>query len=75
MSKPMELAVVALRAWTIKKQGEKFYISPTAFVRRPRWSKGYSSLQGACMALARKCAEEWTERNDRRKFHRLTKES
>jgi len=65
MSKGIPPTVVALQAWTIKQQGHKFYIRPTAFIRKPRWSKGYRSLQAACMALSRKLAEEWTARNER----------
>jgi len=76
MSRPIPPALFALQAWTIKKHGEKFYIRPTAFRRKPQWSKSYRSLQGACMAVARKLAEEWLDRHDRRrKMYRLTKES
>jgi hypothetical protein len=76
MSKPVPPALFALKAWTIKKQGEKYYISPTAtFDDKTRWSKGYDSLQSACQAIARKLAEEWTEREVRRRsFHRLKRE-
>jgi len=63
--KPIPPTVVALQAWTIKKHGDKFYIRPTSFIRKPQWSKGYRSLQAACMALSRKLAEEWTARNER----------
>jgi hypothetical protein len=68
MSRPIPPAVFALRAWTIKQQGDKFYIAPTAvFDDRQRWSKGYDTLQRACMAIARKHVEEWLKRNKRRK--------
>ena len=69
-------AVFAVKAWTIKKQGEKFYIAQSiAFAEKPHWSKGYASLQAACAAIARKLAEEWTARNARRrKFYKLAKE-
>jgi hypothetical protein len=67
MSKSSESAVFALKAWTIKKNGEKFYISPSvAFHDRQMWSKGYRSLHAACSAIARKLAEEWTRRSERR---------
>ena len=76
MSKPIPQAVFALKAWTIKEHGGKFFIAPTSsFDDKQRWSKGYASLQRACTAIARKLAEEWTERNERRrKFHRIKKE-
>ena len=76
MSRPIPPALFALSAWTIKQNGEKFYIAPTAsFDNKQRWSKGYDSLQRACTAIARKHAEEWTERNTKRiAFHRLARE-
>jgi hypothetical protein len=74
MSKPIAPAVFALRAWTIKKSGNKFYIIPSGAFGM-RWSKSYKSLQAACAAIARKHAEEWTQRNERRQAHYgLTKE-
>ena len=77
MSKPIPPALFALKGWSIKKQDEKFFISPTAaFDDKSAWSRGYSSLQAACQAIARKLAEEWAARNERRrKFHRLPKEN
>lgn len=76
MSRPIPPAVFALQAWTIKESGGKFFIAPTArFEDKPNWSKGYTSLQSACSAIARRHAEEWTQRNARRcKFHRIGKE-
>ena len=76
MSKPIPPACFALRQWTIKQTGDKFHISPTAaFDDKTKWSKGYASLQAATSAIARKLAEEWVERNERRrKFHRVRKE-
>ena len=76
MSKLIPPALFALKAWSIKKQGEKFFVSPsTTFQDKPNWSKGYASLQAACAAIGRKLAEEWLERNERRrKFYRLKKE-
>ena len=73
MSRPIPQAVFALKAWTIKQQGEKFYISPSAaFDDKTRWSKPYDSLQRACSAIARKLASEWQQRDKRRReFHGL----
>jgi hypothetical protein len=73
MSKPIPPAVFALRAWTIKESGGKYFIAPTGrFDDREKWSKGYKSLQAACSGIGRKLAEEWSARNARRaKFHRL----
>lgn len=74
MSRPIPPALFALKAWTIKKSGNKFYIIPSAPFGM-RWSKSYKSLQAACAAIARKLAEEWTSRNERRHAHYgLTKE-
>ena len=76
MSRPIPPAFFALSAWSIKQQGEKFFIAPTAaFGDKTKWSKGYASLQAATSSIARKLAEEWAERNERRrKFHRVRKE-
>jgi hypothetical protein len=71
MSRPMPQAVFALKAWTIKESGGKYYVSPTAsFDDKTRWSKPYDSLQRACTAIARKLASEWQQRDKRRRdFH------
>lgn len=67
MSKPIAPVLFALKAWTIKQNGEKYYISPSvAFHDKPQWSKSYRSLQAACSAIARRLAEEWTRRSERR---------
>lgn len=67
MSKPIPPALFALKAWTIKRNGDKYYISPSvAFHDKPQWSEGYRSLQAACSAIARKLAEEWTRRSERK---------
>ena len=66
MSRRIRPARFALRQWTIQRRGEKFYIAPAAsFDTKATCSKGYKSLQAACAAIARKHAEEWTERNAR----------
>ncbi len=71
MSRPIPPATFALKAWTIKQRGGKFYISPTAsFDDKTRWSKPYTTLQHACTAIARKLADEWRGRDQRRRqFH------
>jgi len=75
MSKPIPPAIYALRAWTIKERGDKFYIIPSGAFGM-RWSKSYKSLQAACAAVARKHAEEWIERDERRcNFHGIKKET
>jgi hypothetical protein len=67
MSKPIPPVLFALKAWTIKQNGDKCYIRPSvAFHDKPQWSKGYRSLQAACSAIARKLAEEWSRRSERR---------
>jgi hypothetical protein len=71
MARPIPPACFALKSWTIKQQGEKFVIAPTAsFDDKTRWSKPYASLQAACAAISRRLAEEWLERAQRRNaFH------
>lgn len=71
MSRPISPAVFALKAWTIMQKGDKFFIAPTAaFDEKTRWSKPYATLQRATTAVARKLADEWLQRNERRlKFH------
>jgi hypothetical protein len=77
MARPIPPACFALKSWTIKQQGEKFVIAPTAsFDDKTRWSKPYASLQAATSAIARKLAEEWREREERRRnFHGLKKDA
>ena len=66
MSKPYPSTLFALKAWTVKQHGDKFYIAPTAgFDDRLKWSRGYASLQAACAGIARKLAEEWLARSAR----------
>jgi hypothetical protein len=69
-------AIFALKAWTIKESGGKYYISPTGcFDDRVRWSKPYQTLQRACTAIARKLAAEWQERDERRRHFHGSKEA
>lgn len=57
-----EARVFALKGFTIKTEGAKFFVSPTG---RKTWSGPYKSLQHATTAIARKLAREFTERNGR----------
>ena len=58
--------VLALKAWTIKAENGKFFMSPTAsFENKHRWRGPYRSLHLATTAVARKLAEEFSERNMR----------
>jgi hypothetical protein len=72
MWKPVSTTVFALKAWTIKRRGDKFYIGRSAsFDDKRRWiNTSYGSLQAACMAIARKHAEEWRARSERQKVGR-----
>jgi hypothetical protein len=61
------LEVYALQAWSVKKLGDNWYVSPTAcFDNKPEWSKPYASLYRATTAIARKLAEEVLARQKRR---------
>lgn len=66
-SEPMDsdAGVFALTAWSIKTDGTTFQIART-WHGKPRWSKPYKSLRAATQAVARKLAEELTERLARR---------
>jgi len=60
--------VYALRAWSVKKVGDNWYVAPTAcFDNKPEWSKPYASLYRATTAIARKLAEEVLTRQKRRR--------
>jgi len=54
--------VFALKGFTIKTKGAKFFVSPTG---RNMWSGPYKSLHHATTAIARKLAREFTERHAR----------
>ena len=63
-------AVYSLRAWSVKKSGDKWYIELTAcFDGKPEWSRPYATLHRATTAIARKLAEEVTTRHKRRCEH------
>lgn len=60
--------VYALRAWTVKVRGKKYFISPTY---DPSKEHGpYKSLQSCTMAIQRKLQEEFVRRHQRvESFH------
>ena len=57
-----EARVFALKGFTIKSDGDRFFISPTG---RDAWSGPHKSLQHATTAIARKLSHEFVERNAR----------
>ena len=58
--------VFALKAWTVKSENGKFFISPTAcFENKHNWRGPYRTLQHATTAIARKLAEEFNRREKR----------
>ena len=57
----------ALRSYTIKKQGDEFFFSPTGIEGAHRWSKPYATLQRATTAIARKLQREFARRHSRAK--------
>ena len=60
--------VYALRAWSVKKVGDNWYVATTAcFDNKPTWSKPYATLYRATTAIARKLAEEVLTRQKRRR--------
>jgi hypothetical protein len=48
-----ETHVYALRNYTIKKQGDRFFVAATAMAGTHRWSKPYATFQHATTAIAR----------------------
>jgi len=58
--------VFALKGWTVKSEGGKFYVSPTAcFEDKHKWRGPYRTLQHATTAIARKLGEEFNKRHKR----------
>jgi hypothetical protein len=57
-----EARVFALKGFTIRSEGAKFFVSPTG---RNAWSGPYKSLHHATTAIARKLAREFTARDKR----------
>lgn len=61
----MDINVYALKSWTIRKSGERFYIATTAQEGKHKWRGPYASLQRATTAIARKLEWEFTRRSNR----------
>lgn len=56
--------IYALRGFTVKVEGEKFFIAPTiAFQNKLDWKGPYKSLQHATTAIARRLQAEFAKRN------------
>jgi hypothetical protein len=64
-----ETHIYALRNYTIKQQGNRFYVAATAMAGKHRWSKPYASLQHAATAIARKLQREFVTRHSRSNGH------
>lgn len=64
MAKISRERIYALRGWTVKIEGGKFYIAPTiAFQDRKTWKGPYKTLPHACTAIARKLQAEFVKRD------------
>jgi hypothetical protein len=50
----MDIHVYALKSWSIRKQGEAFYIAASAQSGKHAWRGPYANLQRATTAIARK---------------------
>jgi hypothetical protein len=61
----MQAHVYALRSWTIKKSGDRFYIAASAQPGTHKWRGPYHNLQRATTAIARKLEWEFTQRHKR----------
>ena len=57
-----EARVFALKGFTIKTDGGKFFVSPTG---RNNWAGPYKNLHHATTAIARKLSREFTQRHNR----------
>jgi hypothetical protein len=55
--------VFSLASWTIKQEGEKFFIAKTQHWNgKHEWSRSYKTLTQAANAIARHHEREWAER-------------
>jgi len=61
----MQEHAYALKSWTIKKRGDRFYIASTAQSRRHKWRGPYTNLKRATTAIARKLEWEFARRHNR----------
>lgn len=59
-----EARVYALRGYTVKIEGGKYFVSPSSFPNQGRkWAGPYKSLQHATTAIARKLQREFAKRD------------
>jgi hypothetical protein len=61
----MQAHVYALKSWTIRKSGDRFYIAASAQSGTHKWRGPYSNLQRATTAIARKLQLEFTRRHNK----------
>ncbi len=61
----MDIHVFALKSWTIRKSGDRFYIAASAQEGKHKWRGPYASLPRATTAIARKLEWEFTRRSNR----------
>jgi hypothetical protein len=67
---PLPPPVYALRVWSVKKVGFKWFISEAArFDDKEQWKGPYDTIHRATTAIARKMAEEVLTRHRRRCEH------
>jgi hypothetical protein len=67
---PPPPAIYALRVWSVKKVGFKWYISEAArFDDKEQWKGPYDTIHRATTAIARKMAEEVLTRHRTRCQH------
>src|SRR5262249_20601061 len=61
----MDAHVYALKSWTIKKAGDRFYIASSGQAGQHRWRGPYLNLKRATTAIARKLEWEFACRHRR----------
>lgn len=59
----MKAHIYALKSWSIKKRGDKFFVAPSAQDGKQRWRGPYANLQRATTAIARKLQWEFSRRH------------
>ena len=57
-----EIRIYALRNYTIKQQGDRYFVAATAMAGKHRWSRPYATLQRATTAIARQLQREFVTR-------------
>jgi hypothetical protein len=61
----MQPHIYALKSWTIKRDGDKFFIAASAQSGKHDWRGPYATLQLATIAIARKLQWEFTRRHNK----------